>query len=253
MSKIRYFRIWLKMTAAIQFGSRGVKAGLVTGGARDVGLHTGLALARRLPPGSIVYLTVRQPSHIPHLTAQLQEDQPPNLAAKLKFIHLDFHVMECIHRLKSKCLVLQDKNSLIKLYQVVKQEVATLDILVNNSQKYHLPALLDDKTFAWQCEDTLAVNYHGLKKMCKAFSPMMNRGGRIVNCSSHLGHLSNLDGQEPRASKLRAAFAAADLAEEELDRLVAEFGRLAGSSGGGWWQHGWPACPYTVSKIAVNA
>ena len=93
MSKIRCFRILLKMTAAIQLGCRGVKAGLVTGGARDVGLHTGLALARRLPPGSIVYLTVRQPSHIPHLTAQLQADQPPNLAAKLKFIHLDFHVM----------------------------------------------------------------------------------------------------------------------------------------------------------------
>jgi len=97
----------------------------------------------------------------------------------------------------------------------------------------------------------MAVNYYGLKKMCKIFSPMMNQGGRIVNCSSHLGHLSNLDGLEPQASVLRAKFIQKDLAEEELDRLVKQFTTLATTGGG--WQQGWPACPYTVSKIAVNA
>ena len=223
------------MSRSLHVGARALKAALVT--ARDVGFQTGLAIARRLPEGSTVYLTVRQEEEIPRLTDEIKTSQGEEMANKLQFIHLDFH----------------DKNSLIKLYQTVKREVATLDILVNNSQKYHLPSFMDDQKFAWQCEDTLAVNYHGLKKMCKIFSPMMNQGGRVVNCSSHLGHLSNLDGMEPHASQLRANFIQKDLAEEELDRLVKQFTSLAMSGGGGWWQHGWPACPYTVSKIAVNA
>merc|ERR1719186_1666845 len=99
----------------------------------------------------------------------------------IRLVHLDYH----------------NKNSLIKLHQTIKSEVATLDILINNSQKYHLPSFMDDEKFAWQCKDTLEVNYRGLKKLCKIFSPMMNQGGRIVNCSSHLGHLSNLNGLEP--------------------------------------------------------
>ena len=225
------------MSRCLHIAARTLKACLVTGAARDVGFQTGLALARRLPEGSTVYLTVRKENDIPRLTDELKTEQGPEVATKLKFVHLDFH----------------DKNSLIKLYQTVKSEVATLDILVNNSQKYHLPSFMDDKKFAWQCEDTLAVNYHGLKKMCKIFSPMMNQGGRVVNCSSHLGHLSNLDGMEPHASQLRAKFTQKDLAEEELDRLVKQFSSLAVSGGGGWWQQGWPACPYTVPKIAVNA
>jgi len=225
------------MSRCLHTGARTIKAGLVTGAARDVGFQTGLALARRLPEGSTVYMTVRNEVDIPRMSEEIMTNQAPEVSSMLKFIHLDFH----------------DKNSLIKLYQTVKSEVATLDILVNNSQKYHLPSFMDDKKFAWQCEDTLAVNYHGLKKMCKIFSPMMNQGGRVVNCSSHLGHLSNLDGMEPHASQLRAKFTQKDLAEEELDRLVKQFSSLAMSGGGGWWQQGWPACPYTVSKIAVNA
>jgi NAD(P)-dependent dehydrogenase (short-subunit alcohol dehydrogenase family) len=222
----------LQMAAA-----KAIKAGLVTGSTRDVGFETSLALAKRLPKGSMIFMTVRKEDDIPRLTDQLKTDLEPEVANKLKVVHLDFH----------------DKDSLMKLYKTINSEVATLDILVNNSQKYHLPSIMDDKLFAWQCEDTLEVNYYGLKKMCKIFSPMMNQGGRVVNCSSHLGHLSNLDGMEPYASQLRAKFADHNLAEEELDRLVKQFITLSATGGGGWWQYGWPACPYTVSKIAVNA
>ena len=219
-------------------GARALKVGLITGAARDVGYQTGMILAKRLPEKSRIYLTVRKENDIPRLTENLETELGPDLAKKLRFVHLDYH----------------NKNSLIKLHQTIKSEVATLDILINNSQKYHLPSFMDDEKFAWQCKDTLEVNYRGLKKLCKIFSPMMNQGGRIVNCSSHLGHLSNLDGLEPHSSELRAKFAHHDLAEEELDRLVEQFGSLTTvESGGGWWQKGWPTCPYTVSKIAVNA
>ena len=43
---------------------------------------------------------------------------------------------------------------------------------------------------------------------------MINQNGRLVLYSSHLGHLSNLDGREPAASSLT---------EEKLDALVIEF------------------------------
>ena len=69
---------------------------------------------------------------------------------------------------------------------------------------------------------------------------MILKGGRIVNCSSHLGHLSNLDGREPQASFLRERFTRPDLTEEEIDKLVQEFLALVKIGGGEFWQGGWP-------------
>ena len=69
---------------------------------------------------------------------------------------------------------------------------------VNNAEIYEPPALMDDGKFEVQCEETLKINYFGVKKVIKTFKEMMTSGGRLVNCSSHLGHLSNLDGREPQ-------------------------------------------------------
>ena len=60
---------------------------------------------------------------------------------------------------------------------------------VNNAEIYEPPALMDDVSFESQCEETL--NYFGVKKVVKTFKEMMNTGGRIVNCSSHLGKVLN--------------------------------------------------------------
>ena len=54
-----------------------------------------------------------------------------------------------------------------KLWLAIKNETNYLDILVNNSQKYHLPSLMNDDKFRKQTEHTINVNYFGLKKMCK--------------------------------------------------------------------------------------
>jgi len=226
------------MTLSIQATARSaIKWGLVTGGCKDVGLQIGLSLAKRVPEGSTIFLTTKDETKIPQLTEELQQSQEET-AGKIKFAHLDF----------------RDKTSLIKLYQRIKSESGgTLDILVNNAQKFTLPSFMDDNKFFSQCDESLLVNYWGLKKVCKTFSPMMNQGGRIVNCSSHLGHLSNLDGREPEATVLREKFGDPQLSEEELDRLVREFLSLAEEGSGKWWHRGWPACPYTVSKIAVNS
>ena len=62
---------------------------------------------------------------------------------------------------------------------------------VNNAEIYEPPALMDDVSFESQCEETLKINYFGVKKVVKTFKEMMNTGGRIVNCSSHLGKVLN--------------------------------------------------------------
>ena len=213
------------------------KFALVTGGCKDVGLQTGLSLAKRLPEGSMIYLSTKNKEDLSKLTENIESNHDKSISEKIKFVYLDFH----------------DHGSIFQLYRDIKREAIVLDMVVNNAQKYHCPSLMDNSKFKSQCEETMMVNYHGLKKVCKTFSPMMSQGGRIVNCSSHLGHLSNLDGREPEASRLREKFAAKSLSEEELDRLVKEFESLSRDGEGSWWHHGWPACSYTVSKIAVNA
>ena len=121
-------------------------------------------------------------------------------------------------------------------------------ITVNNAEIYQPPALMDDRMFESQCEETLKINYFGVKKVLSAFNPMILKGGRIVNCSSHLGHLSNLDGREPQASRLRERFTRPDLSEEEVDKLVQEFLALAKVGGGEFWQGGWPGI-FTLRDI----
>jgi len=214
----------------------GPKVALITGAARHVGFTAGVALAKRLPEGSKVFLTARS-KDIDKLNNNLEDQLDPTIQNSIKFMHLDF----------------EDKKSVNKLWLAIKNETNYLDILVNNSQKYHLPSLMNDDKFRKQTEHTINVNYFGLKKMCKIFSPMMSQGGRIVNCSSHLGHLSNIDGREPQATKLRVKLADKRLEERELDELVMEFQELTSKGSGRWYQSGWPSCPYTVTKVAVNA
>jgi len=218
------------------------KVGLVTGGSKEVGLQVGISLAKRFAEqsresNSRIYLTTKYEEDIPELTEKLFADYDPEIAERIEFAQLD----------------LLDKGSLFKLYRKIKDEAMTLDLLVNNAQRFTLPSQANDERFKDQCEKTLQVNYEGMKKICKTFTPMLNQHGRIVLCSSHLGHLSNIDGREPAASLLRDRFADKDLTEEKLDWLVKEFQDHVASGNGEWVQNGWPSCPFTVSKIAVNA
>ena len=71
------------MSRSLHVGARALKAALVTGAARDVGFQTGLAIARRLPEGSTVYLTVRHEEEIPRLTDEIKTSQGEEMANKL--------------------------------------------------------------------------------------------------------------------------------------------------------------------------
>jgi len=218
-----------------------MKAALITGGCNRVGFETGVHLAKKFPKGSVIYLTTKYEAKVAELQESLlaNPEVEPEVHEKIKFAHLDLEEAGL--------------SSLIKLKDKIKKEQEVIDVIVNNAEIYLPPALMDDRVFESQCDETLKINYFGAKKVLSAFNQMIMTGGRIVNCSSHLGHLSNLDGREPHASLLRERFTRPDLSEEEIDKLVQEFLALVKIGGGEFWQAGWPACPYTVSKVALNA
>merc|ERR1711874_726718 len=55
------------------------------------------------------------------------------------------------------------------------------------------------------------------------------------------------------ATQLRVRLADRRLGGEDLDNMVNQFQELANKGAGAWYQAGWPSCPYTVTKVAVNA
>jgi len=231
-----------------EFAKPNKKIALVVGACHGVGYEAGLSLLRRFPQSSRIYLTSKH-----HEEEKLNEYQDKftkhvvdhkilveeNIEdpTKITFVHLDLY----------------DNTSLVTLYRKIKEDAMTLDILINSAQKYYPPNLLDEEVYKKQCHEMLQVNYWGMKAVCKSFSPLMHQGGRIVICSSHLGHLSNIDGREPLASKLRDKFVDPKLTEDELDKLIKQFANHAKEGGSSAvWNNGWCVCPYTVSKIAVN-
>merc|ERR1719443_338347 len=70
-----------------------------------------------------------------------------------------------------------------------------IDILVNNAGMYFYPAQDATEHFV-QVQRTLDINYWGLKNVINAFLPMMSDTARIVNISSHYGHLSLIPGTD---------------------------------------------------------
>ena len=73
------------MAISIPSASRAtLKFGLVTGGCKDVGLQVGLSLARRLPQGSLIFLTTKDESKIPQLTEDLRNNHDTDIAEKIR-------------------------------------------------------------------------------------------------------------------------------------------------------------------------
>ena len=74
------------MAISIPAASRAtLKFGLVTGGCKDVGLQIGLSLAKRLPSGSLIFLTTKDESKIPQLTEELKNNHDSDMAEKIRY------------------------------------------------------------------------------------------------------------------------------------------------------------------------
>jgi NAD(P)-dependent dehydrogenase (short-subunit alcohol dehydrogenase family) len=125
-------------------------------------------------------------------------------------------------------LDLTSDTSIAALATALAARGRTIDVLVNN-------AAIFEGTRA----DVLATNFFGTLAVTDALVPSLKEGGRIVNVSSGMGELA---GASP---SLQATLMDPGLTRQALDALVRRF--VVDGSGG------WPAHPYSASKLAENA
>ena len=149
---------------------------------------------------------------------------------------VEFHHME-----------VTDVVSIVGLRNKIFEKHGTIDILINNAGVIFPPSNVPTEHFC-QVEKTLQINYWGMKNVCNAFLPMLSDKARIVNLSSHLGHLSHIPSLE-----VRNLMGDPNLTEQQLDNLVLQYQSHCTEMNNTWEKAGWPQCAYTVSKVAVNA
>lgn len=111
-----------------------------------------------------------------------------------------------------------DQAGVDRLGAAIEAEFGRLDVLVNNAGVYldrgqsGVDADLD------VVRATLESNLYGAWRLCKAFIPLMRRGGygRIVNVSSGMGQLQEMEGGSPayRVSKTALNALSVILADE---------------------------------------
>eukprot|EP00092_Neocalanus_flemingeri_P002916 GFUD01003119.1.p1 GENE.GFUD01003119.1~~GFUD01003119.1.p1 ORF type:complete len:329 (+),score=71.59 GFUD01003119.1:61-1047(+) len=203
------------------------KIAVVTGASRGIGYATAIELCSKLASANI-YLTTR--GETGDLNTVIKEE----LGDKGHMV--EFHKME-----------VTDIDSMVEFRNMVHAKHGKIDLLINNAGKYFEPSEASDEHFR-QVEKTLAINYWGLKNVCKAFLPMLNPAARIVNLSSHLGHLSLIPGEA-----VRKQLGNPNLSEQQLDSLILQYQDHCTEFKNNYIEAGWPSCAYTVSKVAVNA
>jgi len=203
------------------------KVAVITGASRGIGLATAKELCNRLKVGHI-YCTTRGDTS--YLDVLMKEE----LGSKADMIQ--FHTME-----------VTDIVSIVQLRNKIFEKHGQIDILINNAGMYFYPCNDPTEHFC-QVQRTLQINYWGLKNVCNAFLPMLADNARIVNMSSHLGHLSSIPGTD-----IKVQLGNPNLTEQDLDNLVLSYQNHCTAFHDDFEAVGWPRCAYSVSKVAVNA
>ena len=155
---------------------------LVTCGNRGIGFETCRQLARQQIE---VVLTARN----------IEKGQSAAQALQAEGLAVRFHPLD-----------VTEANSVRRLGKFVADELGQLDILINNAAiliDSGISGLEVDLAFVRQ---TMETNFYGPLRLCQMFVPLMrhNRYGRIVNVSSEMGQIADLDDDSPayRLSKL---------------------------------------------------
>jgi len=210
-------------------GGKPNKIAVVSGASRGIGYTTTQELYRRLGGRSYVYGTSRGSSE--QLTSLIRLGLGDEAGGTLEFKHME----------------VTDIVSVVALRNFIFNQHGQIDILVNNAAVYFYPSH-DPTEHYCQVQRTMDINYWGLKNVCNAFLPMLSDTARIVNLSSHLGHLHLIPG-----SHIKERLADPHLTEKELDEMMLSYTRASTEFHEESEAGGWPRCAYTVSKVAVNA
>lgn len=188
---------------------------VVTGGNRGIGLEVCRQLGEQ---GYRVILTCRDES----LGIQAR-DQLRGQGLEMEFTPLD----------------VSDPHSIARLADHANQAWGRLDVLINNA------GISLDGFNAKVVQQTLAVNFQGVKEVTSGLLPLLGAGSRIVMVSSGMGEVSCL------SPALRQVFMDPGLDREGLERLIQDFAQAV--EGQRHSEAGWPSSAYRVSKVALNA
>lgn len=90
-------------------------------------------------------------------------------------------------------LDVSDQQSIERLFELISKEHGRLDILVNNAGIFMEEPTVD------AIRETMETNVYGPFQLCQKFVPLMKeRGhGRVINLSSGMGQLSEMNGGYP--------------------------------------------------------
>jgi NAD(P)-dependent dehydrogenase (short-subunit alcohol dehydrogenase family) len=144
---------------------------VVTGGNRGLGLEVCRQLARR---GLKVILTARDPA---------KGEQAARLLAS-EALDVRFHVLNAAN-----------EASIVALAEFIRTEYGRLDVLVNNAGIFPDPS--SSSVFDARVETVhrgMEVNAYGPLMLCQRLIPLMDGYGRVVNVSSGMGQLSDMNG-----------------------------------------------------------
>ena len=87
-----------------------------------------------------------------------------------------------------------NSDSVMRAADDIKQKFNNVDLLINNAgilfKEYQLPAI---KTSEDSILKTFNTNTLGVLRVCKSIIPLMVNGGRIINISSGMGQLDEMD------------------------------------------------------------
>ena len=204
------------------------KVAIVTGGNKGIGLGIVKGLAEKFD-GS-VYLTARNVERGSKSVKELEKEG----------VNVSFHQLD-----------IDDKTSIEKLCEYMKQNYGGIDVLVNNAGMAFKNAATEPMHV--QAKVTIQTNYFGTKQACDILFPILKPGARVVNVSSSAGFLLNVCGEEPAATELRKKLASSDttLTIDELDGLMNQF--IKTSEDGTFKEKGWGGSTYVASKVGLSA
>ncbi len=145
---------------------------VVTGGNRGIGFEIVRQLAAR---GAQVVLTARKPEAGAEAVAKLATSSP----------NVQFHPLD-----------VTSEQSVVALRQFIEQKFGHLDVLINNAGIFLKQDGAGLEVSLDTVRQTLETNTLAPLRLAQALAPLIkhSRSGRIINVSSGMGALSEMDG-----------------------------------------------------------